>query len=140
MYLVALTVDLRLCSHVISLSGSESPVLVPLFHIFLSQVRVFLLSQALFSRPEDLARSRSSQLTTTSGFSVIGCLDSFCAYKYAGHDRIIGLVTLSAVYHYIRIFSSWMDGPLLQFKHVGHDRPHHWLGHAHRSLPLHQNL
>ena len=25
-------------------------------------------------------------------------------------------------------------------KHAGHGRPHHWLGYAHRSLPLHQDL
>ena len=49
MYLVALTVVLRSFSHVMSLSGSESPGLVPSPHIFLSQVCVFLLSQALLS-------------------------------------------------------------------------------------------
>ena len=55
MYLVELTVDLRLCSHVISFSSSESPVVAPLPHSFPSKLE-FPVVTVLFSPPEVLAR------------------------------------------------------------------------------------
>ena len=49
MYLVELTVDLKLCSHVISLSSSESPVVAPLLHIFLSKFELPVVTSILTS-------------------------------------------------------------------------------------------
>ena len=55
MYLVALIIAFKLCSHAILPSGSESLVLAPLLHIFLCNFE-FPVFTALLSRPQCLAR------------------------------------------------------------------------------------
>ena len=68
-------------------------------------------------------------------------LDGGLSFASAGTSvaavLIIGLVTLTAAYYYIKICSSWKNAFLLHLQ-ACRTRPYHWLGHAHRSLPLHR--
>ena len=68
-----------------------------------------------------LASWRSSQLTTTSGPSILGRMMLVLFF---------GLVTFIAAQHYIRIFNSRIDDAC----------SHRWSRDVHRSLPLHQDL
>ena len=109
--------------------------------IFSSWIDGFLLHlQACRTRPYHWLGHAHRSLPLHQDLLLLDGCFSFALISMPGTTVLIsGLVTLTAAYHHIRIFISWMDGSLLHLQ-VCRTRPYHWLGHAQRSLPLHQDL